>query len=66
MAFLPASAAAAWPDLATVEVTDRALVWEVSVATPAQRRVPAAARAFLAELRRTGPGNPGQVHHRDR
>jgi DNA-binding transcriptional LysR family regulator len=50
IAFLPASVAAQWPDLATVEITGYALLWRISVATPAHRRMSAAARAFLAEL----------------
>jgi DNA-binding transcriptional LysR family regulator len=50
IAFLPASAAAAWPDLPALEVAGPPLIWRISVATPAHRRMPAAARAFLAEL----------------
>lgn len=50
LAFLPASAAAGAGDLARVRVADSALVWQVSVAAPAARRVAAAARAFLAAL----------------
>jgi DNA-binding transcriptional LysR family regulator len=50
IAFLPASVAAALPGLAVVEVTGHALIWRVSVATPARRRLSAAARAFRAEL----------------
>jgi DNA-binding transcriptional LysR family regulator len=59
IAFLPASAAAALPGLATAELTGRALTWEISAATPAHRRGPAAARALLAELLRT-------AHHQER
>jgi DNA-binding transcriptional LysR family regulator len=50
VAFLPASVAAQWPDLAALEVRGHALLWAISVATPAHRRMSRAARAFLAEL----------------
>ncbi|HTS98033.1 MAG TPA: LysR family transcriptional regulator [Streptosporangiaceae bacterium] len=57
IAFLPASAAAGRPGLAAVEVAGPAMAWEISVATPAHRRMPAAARAFLAELLRAAPAS---------
>jgi DNA-binding transcriptional LysR family regulator len=50
IAFLPASAAAGFTDLCRVELADHSLTWGLSIATPATRRMPAAARAFLAEL----------------
>ncbi|MBO0809359.1 MAG: hypothetical protein J2P32_13765, partial [Actinobacteria bacterium] len=51
VAFLPASAAAGFPDLAAVAVTTpEPLRWPVSVATPSARRPGAAARAFVTEL----------------
>ena len=50
IAFLPARAAAGVSDLATIEISDRALRWVVSAAVPTGRRLPAAARAFLDEL----------------
>jgi DNA-binding transcriptional LysR family regulator len=59
IAFLPASAVAATPDLAAIEVAGRTLAWVISVATPAHRRLPAAARAFLAELLRAAGPSPG-------
>ena len=36
--------------LAVIEVCDHAFRWVVSVAVPSDRRIPAAARALLAEL----------------
>jgi DNA-binding transcriptional LysR family regulator len=59
IAFLPASVAAALSDLAVIEITGQSLVWGISVATPAHRRMSAAARAFLAELIETAPAD----HH---
>ena len=50
IAFLPASAAAGFTDLCRVELADHSLTWGLSIATPVNRRMPAAARAFLAEL----------------
>jgi DNA-binding transcriptional LysR family regulator len=55
IAFLPASEAARLSDLTAVELTGPALIWRISVAAPAHRRVPAAARAFLDELLRDTP-----------
>jgi len=51
IAFLPAPEAARMSGLATAEF-EPALTWRVSVAAPARRRMPAAARAFLDELLR--------------
>lgn len=59
IAFLPASVATALSDLAVVEVTGHALIWSISVATPAHRRMSAAARAFLGEL----IGSAAADHH---
>jgi DNA-binding transcriptional LysR family regulator len=51
VAFLPASVAASYGDgLAVIEISDQAFSWVVSVAVPSDRRIPAAARALLAEL----------------
>jgi DNA-binding transcriptional LysR family regulator len=50
IAFMPAFEAARTSDLAAVELSGPALIWRVSVAAPANRRMPAAARAFLGEL----------------
>lgn len=58
IAFLPASVAAQTPGLSAIEVTGQPLDWQISVATPAQRRVPAASRAFLAELLRAAGSSP--------
>jgi DNA-binding transcriptional LysR family regulator len=55
IAFLPASEAARLSDLAAVELSEPALIWRISVAAPAHRRMPAAARAFLDELLRDTP-----------
>ncbi len=55
IAFLPASQAARLSDLTFVELSGAALTWRISVAAPAYRRMPAAARAFLDELLRDGP-----------
>jgi DNA-binding transcriptional LysR family regulator len=55
MSFLPASVATGLPGLVAIEVTGTSLAWEISVATPAHRRPPTAARAFLAELLRAAP-----------
>jgi DNA-binding transcriptional LysR family regulator len=60
MSFLPASVATQQPGLAAVEVTGTSLAWEISVATPAHRRPPAAARAFVDELLRAAPSFPEQ------
>jgi len=54
IAFLPAPEAR-MSDLAAVELNSPALTWRVSVAAPAHRRTPAAARAFLDELLRAAP-----------
>ncbi len=59
IAFLPASVARSLGDLAVVEITGEPLVWGISVATPAHRRMSAAARAFLAELIGSAPAD----HH---
>jgi DNA-binding transcriptional LysR family regulator len=59
IAFLPASVATALADLAVIEISGQALMWSFSVATPAHRRMSAAARAFLAELIESAPGD----HH---
>jgi DNA-binding transcriptional LysR family regulator len=59
IAFLPASVATGLSDLAVVEVTGQALIWGISVATPAHRRMSAVARAFLAELIGAAPAD----HH---
>jgi DNA-binding transcriptional LysR family regulator len=58
IAFLPASVAASCPDLPAVEVAGSPLTWQISVATPAHRRVSAAAGAFLAELLRAAGSSP--------
>jgi DNA-binding transcriptional LysR family regulator len=50
VSFIPASAAARMTGLRTVSVADCQLTWRVSLATPATRRLSAAARAFVAEL----------------
>jgi len=51
VAFLPASVAAGQgAGLAVIEISDHAFSWVVSVAVPSGRRIPAAARALLAEL----------------
>jgi DNA-binding transcriptional LysR family regulator len=55
IAFLPTPEAARRSDLATVELSEPPLIWRVSVAAPAHRRMPAAARAFLDELLRDAP-----------
>ena len=57
IAFLPASVASTLNDLAVIEISGQALLWAISVATPAHRRMSAAARAFLAELIESAPGN---------
>jgi DNA-binding transcriptional LysR family regulator len=57
IAFLPASVATALTDLAVIEVSGQVLMWSISVATPAHRRMSAAARAFLAELIESAPGD---------
>jgi len=56
--FLPASVLAAAPGLPAIEVAEPTLSWEISVATPANRRVSAASRAFLAELVRAAGSSP--------
>jgi DNA-binding transcriptional LysR family regulator len=51
IAFLPASVAASLgADLAVIEISDHVFSWVISVASPAGRRMSAAARAFLTEL----------------
>jgi hypothetical protein len=42
-------------DLAAVELSEPALIWRISVAAPAHRRMQAAVRAFLDELLRDAP-----------
>jgi DNA-binding transcriptional LysR family regulator len=59
IAFLPASVATGLADLAVIEISGPALIWAISVATPAHRRMSAAARAFLAQLIESAPGD----HH---
>jgi DNA-binding transcriptional LysR family regulator len=54
--FLPASVAAGLTDLCRIEIADHTLTWGLSLATPAARRLPAAARAFLAEFVPEGAG----------
>ena len=54
VAFLPMSVAAALDGVALAETSPGPLVWRISVATPATRRLPAAARAFLNELATRG------------
>jgi DNA-binding transcriptional LysR family regulator len=56
VAFLPASVAASQgAGLAVIEISDHAFSWVISVAVPSGRRIPAAARALLAELPGTNP-----------
>jgi DNA-binding transcriptional LysR family regulator len=51
VAFLPASVVASYgAGLAVIEISDHAFRWVVSVAVPSDRRIPATARALLAEL----------------
>jgi DNA-binding transcriptional LysR family regulator len=51
VAFLPATVAAGpGSDLDVIEISDHTFNWVISVATPAGRRMSAAARAILAEL----------------
>jgi DNA-binding transcriptional LysR family regulator len=57
IAFLPASVAAGLgADLDVIEICDHTFSWVISVATPAGRRMSAAAQAILAEL----PGPPAE------
>ena len=57
IAFLPASVAAdLGADLDVIEICDHTFSWVISVATPAGRRMSAAAQAILAEL----PGPPAE------
>jgi DNA-binding transcriptional LysR family regulator len=56
IAFLPSSAAGEFPGLPLIELAGEPLLWTLSIATPAARRLPAAARAFLAELTPATPG----------
>jgi DNA-binding transcriptional LysR family regulator len=57
LAFLPGSVAASQGgDLAVIDVRDHDFSWAISVAVPANRRIPAAARALLAELSHAQPG----------
>ncbi|MFY9929089.1 MAG: LysR family transcriptional regulator [Streptosporangiaceae bacterium] len=59
LAFLPASVAASQSaGLAVIDVRDHDFRWVISVAVPASRRVPAAARALLAELFPRSAGTP--------
>jgi len=63
IAFFPASAGAAMNGITTVPVDPALPAWQISVATAASRRPPAAVRAFLAELAATGrPGRARDVH----
>jgi len=56
LAFLPASVAESQgADLAVITVRNHVFSWAISVAVPATRRIPAAARALLAELSRPRP-----------
>jgi DNA-binding transcriptional LysR family regulator len=58
VSFLPASVAAdLGADLDVIEICDHTFSWVVSVATPASRRISAAARAVLAELPRPAAGS---------
>jgi len=51
IAFLPTTVAAdLGADLDVIEICDHTFTWVISVATPAGRRISAAARAILAEL----------------
>jgi DNA-binding transcriptional LysR family regulator len=51
IAFLPSTVAAdLGADLDVIEICDHTFTWVISVATPAGRRISAAARAILAEL----------------
>ena len=64
VAFLPALVAASYgAGLAVIEISDHVFRWVVSVAVPSDRRIPAAARALLAELPGTEPsaGSPPPV-----
>ncbi len=56
LAFLPQPFAAGLPDLPTITVTGTRLIWPVSVATAARRRLSAAGQALLAELMAAAPG----------
>jgi hypothetical protein len=42
-------------DLDVIEICDHTFTWVISVATPAGRRISAAARAILAELPESNP-----------
>jgi DNA-binding transcriptional LysR family regulator len=50
VAFIPASAAAVMDGVALVPLSPNPLTWRISVATASARRLPAAARAFMAQL----------------
>jgi DNA-binding transcriptional LysR family regulator len=56
IAFLPTTVAAdLGADLDVIEISDYTFTWIISVATPAGRRISAAARAILAELPESNP-----------
>ena len=56
IAFLPTTVAAdLGADLDVIEISDYTFTWVISVATPAGRRISAAARAILAELPEPAP-----------
>ncbi|MBV9382720.1 MAG: LysR family transcriptional regulator [Streptosporangiaceae bacterium] len=50
VAFIPSSIAGTLEGVSQAETSPGPLIWRISVATPAARRLPAAARAFLSEL----------------
>jgi DNA-binding transcriptional LysR family regulator len=50
VAFIPASVAAVMDGVARVPLSPDPLTWRISVATASARRLPAAARAFMAQL----------------
>ena len=55
VAFLPASSARRFPEVAAVTVTGADLAWQVSVAVAQGRRLTAAAQALLADLVAVAP-----------
>ena len=60
LAFLPSTVAAdLGADLDVIEICDHTFTWVISVATPAGRRMSAAARALLAELPEPAPAVVG-------
>jgi len=60
IAFIPASAAGGLAGLCVIKVAGSTLTWRVSVATPAARRLSAAARALLAVLATAAEAHAGQ------